>query len=441
MRLHRSKITTLLVVTCSLFSPRSAGTQERADAGPRVGPSFWRAASGVAAANGITWAYNWYVQRWPWANVGTRVWSANLRSGFVWDNDCFVDNQLAHPYHGSFYLNSARAAGYGFWASVPYVAVGSASWELFLENVRPSLNDFVNTTLGGAALGEVTFRLRSLLGPNREGRRNFAREVGAFALSPIAWTQGLLDGKARDRESPAESRPDDAALIAVGRRAEHAFVELAVVYGSPFDTQARRPYDAFEFRLELSPETSGIITHIGVTGLLGRQDLRRSARSQVTFGVFQHYDYDDAPAFKFSGQSVSAGLLFRRELGSRNQLNLGLHAEGIVLGGMSSDHGQMWRRDYDYGPGAGARLSGSFRRDERDLLRFDGRIVWLHSVHGSKANHLATFARVGAALPLGGFLRLGGDVGLITRYSSYRNLPSVTRRVPQVRAYLIWPPS
>jgi hypothetical protein len=86
-----------------------------------------QAAAGVVAANGLPWAYNWYVQRWAWANISGRTWEENLRIGFEWDDDCFLDNQFAHPYHGSLYLNSARASGYGFWGSLPFVLAGSAS--------------------------------------------------------------------------------------------------------------------------------------------------------------------------------------------------------------------------------------------------------------------------------------------------------------------------
>ena len=94
----------------------------------------------MAAVNFITWGYDWYVQRWPWANVGTAAWGHNLRTGFVWDNDLFLDNNLAHPYHGSFYHSSARASGFGFFGSLPFVAMGSATGELFDENIPASLN-------------------------------------------------------------------------------------------------------------------------------------------------------------------------------------------------------------------------------------------------------------------------------------------------------------
>jgi hypothetical protein len=419
-----------------------ASAQEGAESGRRPGPSFWQAAGGVATINWATWAYNWYVQRWPWSKVGTQSWGENLRQGFVWDNDCFLDNQLAHPYHGSLYHNSARASGYGFWSSFPFVAAGSASWELFGENITASLNDLITTTLGGMALGEVTYRLSTLLGSSPGGGRNgLGRNLGAFALSPIARTQGFLHRRAGQPEYWAESQPEERAQLAIGRRSGHAFVELAIRYGSPFDAGVAQPYDAFEFRLQVSPEASEIIHHVDITGLLARQTLSRSARGQLVLGAFQHFNYDDLANLKYSGHSVSSALLYRRQLGARNQVNLAAHAEGLLLGGISSDHGFEWRRDYDVGPGAGARVGASFIRDGREWVRLDGRFLWLHSIHGSDADHLATFVRVGGLVPLRGSLGIGGDLAITTRHTSYKDFPSVYQRVPHLRAYLTWAPS
>ena len=75
------------------------------------------------------------------------------------------------------------------------------------------------------------------------------------------------------------------------------------------------------------------------------------------------------------------------------------------------------------------------------MLRLDARTVWIHSVYGARANHLATTARLSAAIPVVRMVSVGGDVGVTVRRSSYREMPAVSKRVPQVRAYLIWSPS
>ncbi|HYF40015.1 MAG TPA: DUF3943 domain-containing protein [Gemmatimonadales bacterium] len=417
----------------SLRAP-TAASQAPAELTPAPAPKFWQAAGGVLLSNWIPWAYNWYVQRWPWANVGVGTWKHNLRQGFVWDNDCFLDNQLAHPYHGSMYHNAARASGYGFWSSLPFVAAGSAGWELFGENIQASLNDLITTTVGGMALGEVTYRLSGLFTSRRGGARpGVGRGVGAFVASPFAATYDLLGGNAGDHR-PAGSTP---LRFALGRQSRQPFVELAVQYGNPFAASFARPYDAFEFRMRVSPASDTIVNYVGISGLLARRQLSESSGDQLFLGVYQHFDYDHTPHIKLSGHSVSAALLYQKSLGARNRLSLGAHAEGLLFGGISSDYGYYWRRDFDLGPGAGARLTASFSRDELTWLRLESRVLWLHSLHGTESSHLTSSVRLAATIPVAGGVGVGGDLAFTTRHSRYRDFAPVTKQVPQLSAFVM----
>ncbi|HEX2610493.1 MAG TPA: DUF3943 domain-containing protein [Gemmatimonadales bacterium] len=438
MRFYRIRFSLFFAVIC-LSGSSALRAQERADLTRPRGASFWHAAAGVTLVNWVTWAYNWYVQRWPWANVGTESWGRNLRDGFVWDNDCFLDNQLAHPYQGSLYYNSARASGYGFWRSLPFVAAGSATWELFGENITASLNDLINTTFGGTAIGEVTYRLSSLIGSKQRRDPTFiGRELGAFGLSPVGRAETWLRGSSGEM---AAAEPDRQASMFLGRPSSDAFFALGLRYGNPFDAEGTRPYDAFDFRLELGSGEHGIVRRVGISGLLARWDLSPVGQSRSVFGLFQHFDYQDLSSFRFSAQSLSGAVLYHHELGGRSSIDLGVHLEGILLGEISSDHGFEWRRDYDLGPGAGGRLNLSFARDGRDWVRLDGRLVWLHSLHGSDADHIASFVRLAGIVPMRGALGIGGDVGLITRHSMYQDFTPVVQHVPELRAYLTWTPS
>jgi hypothetical protein len=219
------------------------------------------------------------------------------------------------------------------------------------------------------------------------------------------------------------------------------FVGLTFYYGNAFDEQISRPYDAFEFRLHLSPNEHVVLTHASVSGLLARSTLSHSARSQLLLGLFQHYDYDDLPLTKSSSQSLSGALLYRGALSRRVQLDLGLHAELVPLGAVSSEHGGIRRRDYDFGPGVGGRFTGTVRHDGRELLRVDGRTVWVHSLYAADADHLTTTARVSASIPVARMVSVGGDVALTWRRSWYSVQLPVATKFPQFRAYLIWAPS
>ena len=112
--------------------------------------------------NGI----NRYLERDKEENTAIVTWKSiytNLRHGFEWDKNAWGTNQIGHPFQGSNYYTSGRAHGLTFYESTAVAAFGSASWEYFFENNRASLNDFINTTLGGIALGEVMHRLGWLI--------------------------------------------------------------------------------------------------------------------------------------------------------------------------------------------------------------------------------------------------------------------------------------
>ncbi len=436
-----------LALAGSLLLHGSGEAQELVQPASPKSPSFWQAASAVAAINGGLWFYNWHLQGSDWADVGTRSWWANLQSGFNWDDDVFGVNQVAHPYHGSLYFNAARGSGYEFWGSVPFVAAGSLSWELFSENVRPSANDLINTTLGGIALGEVAHRMSSVLLSSKGFPA--ARRMGAFVVNPVGRAQSLIQGGGR---AALDSAPSSSTSLAVGRQrgmgasplavsGDRPFIGLTFQYGSAFDEHVKRPYDAFEFSLHLSPNEYVVLTHAGVSGLLARRKLATSARRQVMLGVFQHYDYDDIPLAKSSSQSLSGALLYRQAADAGTQIDIGLHLEVVPLGAVSSEHDRARRRDYDFGPGVGGRVTGALRRDGRELIRLDGRTVWIRSLYGSDADHRMTTARLSAALPVVRMFGVGGDVSLTLRRSNYGRQPTVSARVPHVRAYLIWSPS
>ena len=92
------------------------------------------------------------------AKITPKTWWANMKQGWVWDLDDFTVNQIGHPYQGNNYFNTGRANGLSFWESAGLTAFGSGTWEYFGETNKASLNDLINTTLGGIALGEMFHR-------------------------------------------------------------------------------------------------------------------------------------------------------------------------------------------------------------------------------------------------------------------------------------------
>jgi hypothetical protein len=416
------------------------------DEAPARGPNLGRAAAAVFAVNGLAWGYNRYVQRWEWADVSPRSWWNNIRSGFQWDDDALTDNQIAHPLHGSLYYNAARGAGFSFWGSVPFVALGSLSWEFLAENVPPSSNDVLNTTLGGIALGEVTSRVARLLTSGGGGRARLAPRLGAVFLDPMGRVQGW-----HGTDGASGAVGDGAILLApwlalgtgrilpsrAGAAESYRFVQLGLRHGSAFDTTGVRPFDTFELGLELMHRGRWGVRRLHATGLLARSAVHGAGAGELAVGVFQHYDFLIHPMV-MSGQSLSAALLYRRSMGRYSELGLGLHVEAILLGEIASEEAHNRRRDYDYAPGLGARFDAAIRQAGRDRLSLQTRALWLRSVYGADARHLALSTKLGVAVPIRSVVAIGGEAALTWRRSTYA-VAEVVRQSPEIRAYVAWP--
>jgi hypothetical protein len=443
-RLLKVRAVALVALACSGWGVHAVSAQAPA---PTRGPSLLRAAGAIFAVNGLAWTYNRYVQRWDWARVGPDTWWANLRSGFQWDDDALTDNQLAHPLHGSLYYNAARGAGYSFWGSAPFVALGSLTWEFLAENVRPSPNDVINTTLGGIALGEVTSRLARLLATTTGGERApLVSQLGAVALDPVGRLQGW-----RGSEALSGARSNQESLLAPwlavglqrglpygpdGPRRYH-FLQLGVRQGDVFDARYGQPFDTFELDVELMKDRTWQLRRLQSSGLLLRSAVHRAASGEVAWGLFQHYEFLAQPVV-LSGQRLSGAILYRQPLGRQTDLRIGLHLEVIVLGEIASEENNLRRRDYDYAPGAGARFEAAFRRGGRDLLSLQSHGEWLHSIYGAAAHHRVMTTRLAATLPLSSVVALGGETAVIWRRSTYPD-GVIRRHMGEVRAYVAWP--
>jgi hypothetical protein len=108
---------------------------------------------------------------------------------------------------GNNYFNSGRANGLSFYESAALTAFGT--WEYFGETNKPSLNDVINTTLGGIALGEMFHRTAWLIrDTHATGRRRLWREIGATALDPVTGYNRFRTGDAkRVTEKPPDMVP------------------------------------------------------------------------------------------------------------------------------------------------------------------------------------------------------------------------------------------
>ncbi|MGI5860919.1 MAG: DUF3943 domain-containing protein [Myxococcales bacterium] len=408
----------------------------------------WLAVGEVTGTNLVIWAIDRYVRQRDWARVDPEVWLDNLRYGLAWDQDDFPNNQLSHPYHGAAYFNAARANGYGFWGTTPFVLLGVAQWEWLAENEPPSVNDIVNTSLGGLALGEVLFRLSSMLLDNEaRGLDRARREIVAGIIDPLRGLNRALTGEAWHRTStPPEWEPLYFATRAhIGYQRMRGgspgnvgefFVDLDVEYGDALQSAIRDPFDDFTVNVQLASKAEYLLDHAFVEGVLSSSTLRADDTERLIFGIRQQFEYVDTHSYELGGQSFGFGLLYRRQAPAGNELRAAGFLRALVLGGISSEYAGAVGRSYDYGPGLGMQFESSFGRWPWSLASAKTSILWIHTLDGADGDHLLSEAFLQLDVPLYRGLGIGASAGVFSRYSSFSNFADVKQLVPRFQVFL-----
>jgi hypothetical protein len=400
------------------------------------------------------------------ARITPKTWWANMQQGWVWDLDDFTVNQIGHPYQGSNYFNAGRANGLTFYESAAVTAFGSATWEFFGETNHASLNDFINTTLGGITLGEMFHRTAWLIrNTHATGKGRLWSEIGATALDPITGLNRFASGDA----SLVTDKPSDLVPSSLGAMTSAGilwrgtqssaftasgdpFLEVDAYYGDTNTGRTRTPYDAFGVRMRFGGGRP--FSEARVRGRLFGQPLSGGA---LQFSVIQTYSYQNNDAYSTGSQAIDAALGVTRALSPRMSFWMLGWGGLTVLGAVDSlpvdvtetpkeeesSAGQgvsEGPRYYDYGPGSDFGTLVRLTRDGRDIALFfyEGRHVY--SLDGVRANHFLQHARVDLLFPLRGSLGLGASGEFFHRRSYYQDAEGTIRtfHYPQLRAFLTW---
>ena len=341
----------------------------------------WLAAAEVFGINAGVHLFDRYVTREDFAQTTLRSIRHNFETGFVWDNDVFITNMFAHPYHGNLYFNAARTNGLTFWESAPYSLGGSLMWKFFGETEPPAINDVIATTFGGIALGEMTHRLSQLpLDDRSRGFRRFLREAAGAIINPIQGIHRIISGDAwRVRSANYKYHDYDALPIdfsvsagvryladdgAMFRGEYNPYVNMFLSYGTPVDGERHTtPYDFFD--VDVTFGLSGNQPFVNTLNVLGRiWSIPILDKNEMAgeFGIYQHFNYYDSKPVK-DGSSLTpyriseaaafgpGFIVSLPRVGILSRLEQRVFLSAILLGGSKSDYFNVIERDYNMGSG------------------------------------------------------------------------------------------
>jgi hypothetical protein len=453
----------------------SAGQPERERDAWGVTPNYGWAFGEVLGINFVSMGINEFVRNEEFTQANPRSWWYNLTNSFEYDSDQFKTNQLGHPYNGSAYFNAARSNGLNFWVSSAYALFGDFVWECCGETYPISTNDLFATGVGGITLGETFYRMSSeILDNQATGSGRFFKELAAFLVDPVRGLNRQLSGRAHEQDSNPEDPldwrpPHGSSLITVGARlvgqggslsnsSAYGNFEFDHRYGSVYDNDRRKPYDYFDFALQLTTGQTDTLTTLRIRGDLWEKPLGsdQTAPNHV-FAVSQFYDFLNNPAFSFGGQSVAATLYSRFRLSDSLGINTRVDGIGLMMGAINTGYTHLADlpenprlRLYDYGPGLGASAEANLVASGRSWLTLYYRFQWLSIASGSifskgdlavgfDANHYIQAGGGRVVVPIFGNVALGADGYIFVRDSHYASpLHEYHAQSPEARVYVAW---
>jgi Domain of unknown function (DUF3943) len=430
---------------------------------------FWLGVGEVAILEFIPWALARWIRNWEdpadnWAKVSKETWWRNISHGWEYDGDNFATNNFAHPYHGALFFNAGRTNGYDFWESSAFSLVGSAMWEFFGETFRPAFNDWIYTGIGGANLGEIIYRLSSMVTDNRAtGSERVWSEIFGTLINPVRGFNRAITGEmGKNFDNPKWSRPDDflitfdAGTRNVDLKGVKDFREkeiqglfgFSLVYGNKM--KARKPFDFFAVRMALSSALPHF-TQLTSTGYLFGSTLKKNKHK---FGVTLDFTYNNLLRENFSEvDTTSTGFIYGATvihpyllsifpIGTKTDLITQIGINGVLIGATPNDYFRdVEGRNYDFGPGVGLRLSASIRNGIWDYIKIFYYANWFWTqTEPSDSKHQVHWLWLEAQYPITKYFSFGIGAGVYWRNSYYEDLPNqvrpdVFREHPIVRVF------
>ena len=356
--------------------------------------------------------------------------------------------------------------------SLPFTALGSFTWECCGETHLMSINDFGNTTIGGAMLGEMFYRLASTILDNEsEGTERAWREAGVVALNPGRGVTRIFTGRAFDDgmnpTDPLDYRGNRLfntfnfgyRMVGEGDRLDfsedeaHFFVEMDLSFGNPFDMERNKPFDFFTLGVQLNFRDKKPLGRLQGRGTLRNFELSRSETRQQLFSIAHYFDYFDNNAYEFGGQSVGFIYLSNWIRSHRTRLVVATDIHAMLMGGVNTEYAEFAEipgvrerdREYDFGSGFGSWLQFRVLRDEYRIVDLSYRINWIHTLNGTNVggqntDHIIQQATVRLGWPLSASWGVAVESSVFLRNSYFEEdfFDDVRQRNPELRILGSW---
>ena len=392
----------------------------------------------------------------------------NVTTNWYWETGGgFLNNQFNHPYQGSQYFTAGRINGFCYFSSLFFAALGSYTWETMYATLRPSINDFITTAIGGPlVLGEILFRLyveayaagvplplllliNPLAGltqfvtgwtPPDTGRHLYRLQFYfGSSFSRINYT---VQGNQQELFSFT------GGTVNIGTR---------IIYGNPFFQETWVPFRHFEMAVSagvnpLNPNEYVFLRFNGEGYVFAFSPIQTGTTAMST-GLAIHMDYFQMGEFEGAGSpnystiNLSSHALgwttkYRNLFPRGTALDLRLHGGFTFFGITSFFCPEAERKFQNYNYGISTRIVFGLERERR--FRFDVNMYhfffWTYpgTTALSRGFVFAQFIDISYQHFVSANISLGLTYSLSMEHGTFRGFPNTRKRDNTVKLFVAW---
>lgn len=245
--------------------------------------------------------------------------------------------------------------------------------------------------------------------------------------------------------------------------------ELIVEYGDRFEGEGQKLFDYFTVRANLNLQASQpAIGRINIMGRLHSKDLINNDKQMINLAMYQLFDYFDSDTISKQSAKVpyrlstpasfGAGMIYQYKADKRHKLDAFVGVNGVLLGGVLSDHYNIYKRNYNLGSGFStcATVNASLWNGKLNLTanhQFYRLFTWKgypediewkeydHKTLNAQGNESQTsfhVSEIRADVKLLNKLYITGSVIHFLRNSNYKDLPNVNSVSLETRLMLTY---
>jgi hypothetical protein len=322
-------------------------------------------------------------------------------------------------------------------------------WEIAMENELPSSNDLISTTTSGIVLGEISYRVSSLLlNENATGGERVWREVAAGVLSPVHGLNRLLTGKSWSI-GPKPEHQNYSISLSTGmlglfvdrnlyQKHPHGYLNAYLDYGNPFSlSTSYEPFDYFNVNIGLGFSTNNTIINIAGSGMLWGSKMKIFQNGKSTIGIFKNYDFLNTATYRVGSSSVGIGLITKVQLSEPYIFESMFIPSVILVGAINSEYAEPIGRDYNLGPGLDGKMRASITNNNFGKLYVAYDRSWIYVISGARGDEVVGIWQAGAQVQLSHTTSWAFEYLNYSHIGIYNEYPSLQKSNFALRTYII----